>query len=335
MQTTKIVVTDYVEQDLNWEREQLASLPVSFEAFQLKFAPEDELLARTGDADVLVVNMVKMTRDVLARLPACKLIIRHGVGYDNVDVAAATELGIQICYVPDYCREEVAEQAMMLLLLCRRRFTDQTIVLEESIRNRAWDFSPVVPVRRFSNSVAGIVGCGRIGSLVVNMLRGFGIEVLVHDPYLSDTRQAALGLRCLPLEEVLTRADMITLHPALNRETHWMIGERELRLMKPSAILVNTARGAIVNAEALARACREGWIAGAGIDVFEKEPPEESFVLRGLPNVVLTPHLAWYSEDAGWSIRQKIMEDITRFLDGKPPRFPINTPAPKGRSHAG
>jgi phosphoglycerate dehydrogenase-like enzyme len=117
---------------------------------------------------------------------------------------------------------------------------------------------------------------------------------------------------------------MVTIHPALNRETQYMIGERELRMMKSSAILVNTSRGAIVNAEALARACREGWIAGAGIDVFEQEPPGRNFVLRGIPNIILTPHLAWYSEDAGMSIREKIMEDIRRFLDGRPPRFPIN-----------
>jgi len=274
-----------------------------------------------------------MSREVLQRLRHCRLIIRHGVGYDNVDVPAAAECGIQVCYVPDYCREEVAEQAMMLLLLCRRKFTKQLETLEDSVARGEWDFSKVVPLRRFSNSKAGIVGCGRIGSLVVKMLQGFGIEVVVHDPYLSEARQAELGIRCIPLEELLPNVDMVTIHPSLTRETQYMIGERELRMMKPTAILVNTARGAIVNAEALARACREGWIAGAGIDVFEKEPPEQSFVLRGIPNIVLTPHLAWYSEDAGWSIREKILEDIRRFLDGRPPRYPINTVTLKDASH--
>lgn len=330
MKHTKIVVTDYIEPDLEWEREQLSGSPVTFEAFQLKFAPREELLARIGDADVLIVNMVKITRDVLENLPSCKLIIRHGVGYDNIDIPAATEHGVQVCYVPDYCREEVAEQAMMLLLLCRRKFVRQQESLEVSVRKGQWDFSAVGPIRRFSGSKAGIVGCGRIGSLVVGMLRGFGIEVLVHDPYLSEHRQAELGIHCLPLEEVLRNADMVTVHPALTHETRYMIGERELRMMKPTAILVNTARGAIVTPDALARACREGWIAGAGIDVFEKEPPEETFVLRGIPNIILTPHLAWYSEDAGLSIRQKILEDVRRFLGGRPPRFPINNVESKG-----
>jgi D-3-phosphoglycerate dehydrogenase len=335
MKPAKIVVTDYIEPDLEWERKELQGLPATFEGHQLKSAPKGELLEKIGDADVLIVNMAKMTREVLQELRSCSLIIRHGVGYDNVDVPAATECGIQVCYVPDYCQEEVAEQAMMLLLLCRRRFTRQTESMEESVAAGAWNFSRVIPVRRFSRTVAGIVGCGRIGSLVVKMLRGFGIEVLVHDPYLSEARQADLGIRCMPLEELLPQADMVTIHPSLTRETQYMIGERELRMMKPTAILVNTARGAIVNAEALARACREGWIAGAGIDVFEKEPPEANFVLRGLPNVILTPHLAWYSEDAGWSIREKIMEDVRRYLDGRPPRFPINDIAGTRRDRRG
>jgi len=329
VKTVRIVVTDYIEPDLEWERAQLASSPVDFEAFQLKFSSREDLLAGIRDAHVLIVNMVDINREIIQNLPSCRLIIRHGVGYDNIDVPAATEHGIQVSYIPDYCREEVAEQAMMLLLACRRKFTKQQESLEVSVKKGQWDFSSVGAIRRFSGTKAGIVGCGRIGSLMVRMLRGFGIEVMVHDPYLSEARQAELGIRCISLEEVLRKADMVTIHPALSHETKYMIAERELRMMKPTAILVNTARGAIVNAAALARACKEGWIAGAGIDVFEKEPPEGGFVLRGIPNVILTPHLAWYSEDAGLSIREKIMEDIRRFLEGRPPRFPINSVGPK------
>jgi D-3-phosphoglycerate dehydrogenase len=331
MRQTKIVVTDYIEPDLDWERHQLATLPVTIEAHQLKFAPVQEVIAKISDADVVIVNMTRMTREILQNLRSCKLLIRHGVGYDNIDVEAATEMGIQVCYVPDYCREEVAEQAMMLLLLCRRKFTQQLVSLDDSVRKKQWDFSKVIPVHRFSNTKAGIIGCGRIGSLVVRMLRGFGVEVMVHDPYLSERRQAELGIGCIPLEKLLPEADMVTLHPSLTHETQYMVGERELRMMKPTAILVNTARGAIVKADALARACKEGWIAGAGIDVYEKEPPEEDFVLQGIPNVILTPHLAWYSEDAGWSIREKILEDIRRHLAGSPPRYPVNSVARESR----
>ena len=326
----KVVVTDYIEPDLSWETEQLSALPVEFSAHQLKHASAEQFLSTIADAEVLVVNMARMSREVLSSLKSCRLIIRHGVGYDNIDVEAATQFGIQVGYVPDYCREEVAEQAMMLLLVCCRKFVRQLESFERSVEAGQWDFSPVMPVRRFSNKKAGIIGCGRIGSLVVRMLRGFNIEVLVCDPYLSDKRQEDLGIRCISLEEVLQNADMITLHPSLTRETFHFIGGRELRMMKPHAVIVNTARGGIMDMQALARACREGWIAGAGIDVYEREPPGKDLELRAIPNIVLTPHLAWYSEDAGWSIREKILEDIRRYLEGCPPRYPINkVPSPK------
>lgn len=320
----KVVVTDYIEQDLQWEISKLAEAPVEFYFYQLKHAPAKELIDKIVDADVVIINMARMSRHVLSSLKQCKLVIRHGAGYDNIDIDAATELGIQVCYVPDYCREEVAEQAMMLLLACYRKLNRQLECLETSIQKGQWDFANVIPIRRFSKKTAGIIGCGRIGSIVLQMLRGFNMEVLVSDPYLSERRKAELGITCLPLEKVLSKADMITIHPSLNQTTYHLIAERELRMMKPEAILVNTARGGLVDEQALARACREGWIAGAGIDVFENEPPHHDFILRGIPNIILTPHLAWYSEDAGRSIRKKIMEDVFRFLEGQPPRYPVN-----------
>lgn len=320
----KVVVTDYIEQDLDWETKTLAEAPVDFYFYQLKHAPLEELIEKSADADIIIVNMAQFDRRVLGALKNCKLVIRHGAGYDNIDIEAATEFGIQVCYVPDYCREEVAEQAMMLILACHRKFTRQLSSFDASVAKGQWDFTHVIPFNRLSYKTAGIVGCGRIGSIVLQMFRGFNMNVLVCDPFLSEQRQQALGIKCLPLEEVLTQADVVTVHPALNKSTYHSIGERELRMMKPDSILVNTARGSIVDAEALAKACTEHWIAGAGIDVFEKEPPPPDFVLRNIPNIILTPHLAWYSEDAGWSIREKIMEDVFRLIGGKPQRFPVN-----------
>jgi D-3-phosphoglycerate dehydrogenase len=333
MQQTNIVVTDYIEPDLDWEAARLADADVAFRTCQLKYASPSELVKAIGDAEVVIVNMAKLTGEVLRNLPACKLVIRHGVGYDNVDLDAATECGIQVCNVPDYCREEVAEQAMMLMLLTRRRFTQQLESMDDSIRKGQWDFSKVVPVHRMSSTRAGIIGCGRIGSLVLRMLRGFGIDVMVHDPYLGPEPQAELGVRSVPLEELLPHVDLLSIHSVLTPETRHMIGERELRMMKPSAVLVNTARGAIVNVLALEKACREGWIAGAGIDVFEKEPPDARSVPQDIPNLIRTPHLAWYSEEAGWSIREKILEDILRYREGRAPRFPVNTVPKASHGH--
>jgi len=325
MDPIKIVVTDYIEPDLEWERAQLARYQhVRLEYHQLKFAPQDELIAAVRDADVVLVNMVPMTAAVIDRLERCRLIIRHGVGYDNVDVAAATARGIRVAYEPDYCTDEVAEHAIALMLAAWRKLFVGRQVLEESSRNGIWNFDAIYPIAGLRGKTLGIVGCGRIGSTVLARLRSFGFRFLVCDPYLSETRKAELGVPVVPLAQLLPAADIVTLHAVLNEETRNLIGAQQLRLMKSTAYLVNTARGGLVDTEALVRALRENWIAGAAIDVYVKEPPDPDCPLFACPNVVLAPHLGWYSEEANWSIREKIVEDFVRFIEGRPPRFLIN-----------
>lgn len=320
----KVVVTDYIEPDLAWEEKQISTLGGTLEVHQMKAAAASELAKILSDADIAIVNMARIDSRVLAEMKKCKLIIRHGVGYDNIDIGAATERGIQVGYVPDYCADEVAEQTMMLLLTTYRKFGRQIESMRSSVEKGEWDFSAVDGVKRVRGKKGGLIGCGRIGSRVLQMMRSFGLEVLVCDPYLSRQRQEELKVEPLPLESVISEADLISLHCSLDRETRHLIGEKELSMMKRDAVLVNTARGPLIDAEALSRACKEGRIAGAGIDVFESEPPRKGFGLIGLENVILTPHLSWYSEDAAWEIRRKIVEDVERFVQGKPPRFPLN-----------
>jgi len=325
MDPIKIVVTDYIEPDLNWEEEQLAKYDnVTFEHHQLKFKTRDEVLAAVHDADVILVNMVAFDAETINGLDRCKLIIRHGAGYDNVDIAAATAKGIRVGYEPDYCSDEVAQHAIMLILASWRKLFKGRQVLEESSQAGKWDFTPIYPIYSLVGKTVGVVGCGRIGSLVLRMLSGFDFSVRICDPYLSAGRQAELGVEVEPLDAVLSASDIVTVHAALTDETRDLIGEPQLRLMKPTAHLVNCARGALVNTDALAKAVKEKWIAGAAIDVYVKEPPDPDFPLFGLEEVTLAPHLSWYSEEAGWSIREKIMEDFVRFIDGRPPRFLIN-----------
>jgi D-3-phosphoglycerate dehydrogenase len=319
-----VVVSDYIEENLDWEEEQLRNLPVDFKAYQLKNASFEELTAKVADAEILIVNMVPIDKKTLSVMKKCKLIIRHGTGYDNIDVQAATDYGLQVSYVPDYCQEEVAEQAMMLLLVAFRKFTSQVETFHKSVNKGVWDFSDVGQLIRLSGKSAGIIGCGRIGSKMLKMLQGFNIDVLVCDPYLTEKRQAELQIKCLPLIEVVSNVDMLTLHCTYTEETHHLIDENMLQKMKKETIVVNTSRGQIVDKMALARACREGWIAGAAIDVYGKEPPGKDFELIGLENVILTPHLSWCSMESGWSIREKIIEDINRYIIGKKPRFPVN-----------
>lgn len=326
MPETRIVVTDYIEDNLDWEVEEMKKRGVQFEYAQLKLAPQEELIKFIGDAEVVIVNMAPMPASVIEQLPKTRLIIRHGIGYDNVDTAACTARGIRLANVPDYCAQEVAEQAVALIYCCARRLFASRRILEESSARGIWDFSTLGDIHRMSDQVLGIVGCGRIGSRVYRMTENMFAERMVCDPYMDDRRIAALGLDTqYTLEDVLRQADYVTIHTPLNEQTRYMIDEPQLRMMKPSAYLINTARGAIVRTEALIRALKEGWIAGAGIDVYETEPPPSDLELFTLPNATLSAHLGWCSVEAGWDIRHKILADVDNYLAGRPPRFTVNT----------
>lgn len=326
----KVVVTDYIESDMEWEAAQMARMGVEFSAHQLKQATEDDVFEATRDADVVVVNMVKITRSLVARWRKCRLVIRHGAGYDNVDVDALTERGIVLEYIPDYCQHEVAEQAIALMMACARKVVWSRRVLDDSVARGEWDFAPVIPMFRFAGSTVGIIGCGRIGSLVYKKLKSFGVDFQICDPYLTTERKTRLGIgeiTTVDMKTLLANSDFVTLHPLLNQETRHLINAETLSWMKPSAYLVNTSRGGVVDIQALADALRERRIAGAGIDVFEKEPPEPAYPLLDLDNAIVTPHLSWYSKDAEQTIREKIVKDIELFTQGAGPRIPVNPEA--------
>lgn len=320
----KIVITDHLEPDFKWELKRLPRGKIVFETHQLKHAPEDELIAKIKDADMVVVNMAPMTPRVIESLERCKTIIRHGIGYDNVNLAAATKKGIRVGNVPDYCPNEVAEHAIALMFAVTRKVFGMRKVLEDSSRQGRWDFEPIYPIYSLKGKTLGLVGCGRIGSCVLTKARGLEMNVLVCDPYLTAQRKKELGIEVVPFRTILKEADVVTMHTPLNDETRHMVGEKQLKAMKKTAFLVNTSRGPVVDLAALARALREKWIAGAAIDVYDKEPPPVDMELYRIENAVLTPHLGWYSEESNWSIREIILEEMLRFLDGKPPRFVVN-----------
>lgn len=323
----KIVVTDYIESDLDWEAQEMARRGHEFRTFQLKQAPVGEVIAATRGADVVVVNMVKITPEVVAGWENVKLVIRHGAGYDNVDIPALTARGIVCEYIPDYCAHEVAEQAIALMFACARKVVWSRRVLDDSVARGEWDFGPVIPMYRIAGLTVGIVGCGRIGSLVLAKLRNFGVNFLICDPYLPARRKSELGIETVSLKDLCQGSDLVTLHPPLNDETRHMMNGQTLGWMKGSAYLVNTSRGGVVDVEALAAVLKKRAIAGAAIDVFAKEPPPATYPLLGLDNIILTPHLSWYSKDAERTIREKIVQDIDMFADGTGPRIPVNPEA--------
>jgi len=320
----KVVVTDYIEDNLDWEAEQLARAGIDFEAYQLKFKSEAEVVAKIADADVIVVNMVKMPEPVLAQLKKCRLLIRHGIGYDNVDVEACTRLRIPFAYQPDYCKEDVAEHAIALIFACARKIVRSRKTLEASSAAGQWDFSDLFPIYRLDGKTLGIIGVGRIGSRVYRKLRTFGFKIIGNDPYLSDERRVELGMEFVDKETLFRTSDFVTLHTPLTDETRHLINARTLGQMKPTAYLINTSRGPMVDSDALAEALKNGRIAGAAIDVYDQEPPPLSHPLFGLDNAILTPHLGWASEEAGWEIRKSILDDILAAAEGRPARCMVN-----------
>ncbi len=319
-----IKITDYIERELDYETRELAKLGAEFSYHQEKTASAEELVRDFKDADFLVVNMARISPEVMAGLENVKVIIRHGIGYDNLNIPAATEAGIICANEPTASSEDVAEQAIMLMMAVWRKLSIQREILEESVRQRKWAFERIYPIYRAGGKTLGIVGCGNIGSIVLRKLRNFGMRILVSDPYISKERLAELGIEHTPLETLMAESDIVTIHVPVTNETRGMFDERLFNLMKPSAILINTARGPVVNVPDLAKALREKRIAGAGIDVYEFEPPTPDYDLLNMENVILTPHLAWYSEEGGWDIRVLILEDLKRCLEGKPPKNVLN-----------
>lgn len=324
----KVVVTDYIEENLDWEAQECRKAGIEFAAYQLKFKPEAEVLSKIADADVIVVNMVRFDASLVSKLTRCRLLVRHGIGYDNVDVAACTRQGISFAYQPDYCKEDVAEHAIALLFACARKVVWSRPVLDRSSARGQWDFTGLFPIHRMDGKTLGIVGMGRIGSRVCRKLRHFGMRIIATDPYLSEKRKKEAGIEFVDTQTLFRNADYVTLHTPLNPETRHLVNAETLRLMKPTAYLVNTARGPLVDVEALAAALKEGRLAGAAIDVFDVEPPPATHPLASLPNAILTPHISWASEEAGWEIRRSILDDIIACSQGKPARCVINPEVP-------
>lgn len=323
MARVKVAVTDYVEANLDWEAEEFSRRGLDFSFHQLIHEAPQTLIAATRDADIVIVNYTAITAEVVAGWNRCRLVIRHGTGFNNLDTPALARAGIRACYVPDYCIDEVAEHAIALIFACGRRLQDCRTAMEDSVGKPQWALAGLVPVYRMSGRTLGIVGCGRIGSSVYRKLQSLGFRFLICDPYLTAERKKELGIEVVDKEQVFRASDFVTLHTPLNEETRHLVDASALAQMKPTAYLINTARGPVVDIQALAEALQKGVIAGAGIDVYDADPPGRENPLLGLANAVLTPHSAWYSEDSAWNVRQLIMLEVDRFLAGLPPRHPV------------
>jgi D-3-phosphoglycerate dehydrogenase len=272
-----------------------------------------------GCAVVMAGNPPRFTRAVLGALPELRGIVRSGIGVDSIDLRAAAEMGKIVCNVPDYCLDEVSTHAVTLILALNRH----VLACDRIVREGGWSFDALRPLQSPPDQTAGIVGLGQIGRRVARKLGVFGFRLLGYDPYVAPAQVAELGVRCVDLDVLLAESDYITLHSPLTPETRHMIGAAQLARMKPTAYLVNTARGALVDEVALATALEAGTIRGAALDVLEQEPPGRDSPLLRHPRVVLTPHVAWYTERAEHELRRKSVEEAIRILEGRPPLHPV------------
>jgi D-3-phosphoglycerate dehydrogenase len=314
----RAVVTDYDFPTLEPERRVLEAAGIELVPTQSR--SESELIENCRTADALLVEYAHLTRPVVAALERCRVIVRYGVGYDNLDVAAATEHGIWACNVPDYSIDEVSDHALALLLALARK----VVTLNHAVHAGRWDVALGKPIFRLQEQTVGVVGFGRIGATFGHKVAALGCRVLAHDPLLSPEQIAERGAQAVDLEALLRESDFVSVHAPLTAETRHLIGESTLRRMKPTAYLINTARGPLVDTYALAEALQAGLIAGAALDVLEQEPIPPDHPLIGLANCLLTPHAAYYSEQSFVDLKTLAAQEVVRVLQGGEPKNPLN-----------
>ncbi|GAE33744.1 C-terminal binding protein [Halalkalibacter akibai] len=320
MSTFKVVVTDYEFATLAPEQEVLSQVEgVEFVAVQCR--TEDEVIAAAKDADGLINQYAPITRKVIESLPNLKVVSRYGVGVNTIDIDAATEHGVMVGNVTDYCMDEVSDHAFALIMACARK----VVLLNEAVKAGNWDFKVSVPIFRLRGRVLGLIGLGRIPQSLAQKAQAFGMKVVAYDPFVPADVAAGLNVELLELNDLCAQADFVSVHAPLIDATKGMIGEEQFKAMKKEAFIVNTARGPVIDEKALIAALQQGEIAGAGLDVVEEEPIQADNPLLKMDNVILNPHVAWYSEEAQLELKRKTAQNVADVLSGYYPTYLFNT----------
>ena len=319
----RVVITDLDFPSSEPEVAVLSRVPAEVELFQCR-TPE-EVLEAASEADGLIVQYAPITREVIKGLRRCRVIARYGVGVDTVDLAAASEAGIAVCNVPDYCIDEVSDHALALMLACARYVPR----LNHSVRSGVWSVTAVAPrMERLSGQRLGLVGFGAIARAVARKAQVFGLGVSALDPFVDEATMASAGVeKASDLTALLSASDFISLHVPLIPSTSHLIGQLQLSLMKPTAYLINTSRGGLVDEEALYTTLAAGRIAGAALDVVENEPLRPDDPLLSLDNLIVTPHAAFYSQSSIVELQTRAAEAVATALTGGVPRSVLNREA--------
>ncbi|NLJ98040.1 MAG: C-terminal binding protein [Tissierellia bacterium] len=314
----KVIITDCDHEDINIETEILNSAGMEFELLQCK--TEEELIKQCWNAEILINQYAPITESVMKSLPKLKLVIRYGVGVNNIDVVAATKLGVQVCNVPDYGMNEVADHAIALMLSLTRKI----VLMNDYTKNTKWDYSRSIPIHRSSTMTVGVVGLGRIGRNFAKKAYALDFNVIGYDPYYKPNEEDGTDyITSVDIETLMKQSDVISIHCPLEGARN-LFDENAFKKMKKTAFIINVARGGIINEAALDKALENREIAGAALDCVEFEPMNPRSPLFRHDNFICTPHMAWYSEEASLELKRKVTEEAVRFYRGQQVKYPVN-----------
>ncbi|MEO8410566.1 MAG: C-terminal binding protein [Propionivibrio sp.] len=312
-----VIVADCDHHSIDIEKKVLAD--VCRDLPWLNCRTEDEVIAQCAQAEALLIMYAPLTRRVMEHLKQCKVIARYGVGVDTIDLHAAADLGIVASNVPDYGTQEVSDHALAMMLCLTRKIA----LASDLVKHGKWDFRLMRPIHRLQTQTIGIVGIGRIGGAMARKTHAIGMKVIAHDPYVQ-REQVPEYVTLVSLEALLQQADVVSVHCPLNDSTRYLLDAAKLGLMKPSAYLINTARGSIVDEAALDQLLGEQKLAGAALDVLSVEPGAPVHPLFRHDNFLCSPHMAWHSEESAQELKRKAAEEVRRVLRGEPPLYQVN-----------
>ncbi len=314
----RVLVTDYAWESLEPERKILEAAGASL--LVAESGDEEELIRLVAEVEAILTCWKPVSGRVMEQASQCRIVSRYGIGLDNIDVARATELGILVTNVPTYCLEEVSDHAMALILACARR----VVLYDRAIKAGNYDLQAFTPLYRVKGKTLGITGFGKIGRTLYTKARGFGLHVLVFDPYLNEEAVQGYEVELVELDELLQRSDFISIHTPLSPETHHLFGRETFRQMKPSAFVINTSRGEVVDPDGLLQALEAGEIAGAALDVLAQEPPAPEDPLVCHPRTIITPHAAFCSQESLLELQETAASQVAHALTGKVVPFVVN-----------
>lgn len=314
----KVAVTDYVFPNLEIERQELKK--IGADLIESTGSDEENIIEVAKDADAILNCYAELTPKVIESLEKCRIIARYGIGVNNVNMSTATKKGIIVTNVPDYCIEEVSDHALALILACSRKICQ----LNTTVKSGKWDFKDYRPMYRLEGQTLGIVSFGKIPRRLVEKVSAYKFNIIAYDPYVDEKIAAKYNVKLVTFEELLRESDIISVHAPLTEETKGMFGSEQFKIMKSSAYLINTARGGLIKDNDLAQALKKGEIAGAGLDVLEDENVNFHHPLVSLENVIITPHSAFYSEQALKDLQYKAVQEVVRVLTGENPKSCVN-----------